>query len=164
MKPSAIRPSSAAHGSGRAIWWRYTTKVLPTFPQQPPPERADCASSSLVYLTLKGTELLDAACLLLAQFCHSATQGRKLAAPAQRTRVDKGSAQQDCVVFEAGAHTDVIQLSYHDCEWLAKPQSKTLLSQYVGWLLVKSETLGWNRALPDFGSGTSLRFSLRRRT
>ena len=163
MKPSAIRPSSAAHGSGRAIWWRYTTKVLPTFPQQPPPERADCASSSLVYLTLKGTELLDAACLLLAQFCHR-TQGRKLAAAAQRTCVDKGSAQQDYVVFEAGAHTDVIQLSYHDCEWLAKPQSKTLLSQYVGWLLVKSETLGWNRALPDFGSGTSLRFSLRRRT
>ncbi|MGA7274442.1 MAG: YbaK/EbsC family protein [Candidatus Udaeobacter sp.] len=39
-----------------------------------------------------------------------------------RTYVDKDLSEQDCIVFEAGTHTDAIKVSYRDYEKIVKPK------------------------------------------
>ena len=42
------------------------------------------------------------------------------------TYVDKGLAQEDYIVFEAGTHIDAIKLSYRDYEKIVKPRVEDL--------------------------------------
>ena len=42
------------------------------------------------------------------------------------TYVDKSLAEQDCIVFEAGTHTDAIKMKYRDYEKIVKPKVNDL--------------------------------------